>query len=101
MKKSQISIYIVFGTSILILAALLFLYLSENNSDFLVKEKESMFTQSYIKADIDGFITSCVEFSIKESIQDTGIREETVSEYKKLVSKEIKLKLQLLEKCFL
>ncbi len=64
--------------------------ISSNKTDILEQESELFFTQLNIRTDVSNLIDSCVEYSVEDSIEVTGIRQETISQYKNLVSSRTK-----------
>ncbi len=90
MKKSQISLFVFTGI-ILIIFIVFFIYaFSKGNNSFYLGENKRVVTLSDVKIDISSYIHSCIKDAASEALQDTGIREETVNEYKRLVTSKIK-----------
>lgn len=86
MKKSQISIFFIIGILIIVILGFLLFGISEQGRSFLNKEKDDVITQPIVRADVGSFISSCIEYSVSDSISKTGIREETLETYKTEVS---------------
>lgn len=59
-----------------------------NYQDFESKQEKTI-TDSFMKADVEKMIRSCIEYSVKDSLSETGIKKDTLNEYNELVRSEI------------
>lgn len=89
MKKSQTSLFIVIGFTILILTSLIVLNMNKGKENILQEENEKVFSQVRTRRDLDTYVGSCVEDSVEKYVEDTGIREDTKEQYENLVTSGI------------
>ncbi len=90
MRKSQSSLFIVIGLTVLILSSIFMVKSTQKNQVDLESQNYEVRSNLMMKKDINENINFCVEISVETSIEETGIREETLNDYKKLVASEIK-----------
>jgi hypothetical protein len=89
MNKSQISVFFILGIVFTILLGIVTFYLSQNSQVFYKEEVKKTYHFSDVGTDVRDYINLCIKDSATESIQETGIREDTKEKYVSLVKNKI------------
>ncbi len=89
MKKAQSSLFVLIGLAVLILVSIFFVSLSGRKQvNFEAKNYDGL-TELRMREDISENINFCIENSVRTTMQDTGIRQETLVEYESLTTTRI------------
>ena len=88
MKRSQATVFIVIGILIVIVVAFFVISSTKNNESLADKESEYL-SLSNTRIDVESYVLSCMEYAVKDVIEKTGIRDETLEDYKNLVIDDV------------
>ncbi len=89
MKKSQTTLFFLFGIVLIIILFGILLTNLKKEESFLQNQNKRIINLKDTRADFSKYIDFCIKDSAEQSIQDTGIRQETIEQYKTLVISRI------------
>ncbi len=89
MRKAQVSIFVILGLVLLLIMSVYMFYVSRNSIRSYEEDTDKVTTLSDVNIDSRNYINSCIKDSVQETIDDTGIREENINQYKTIVTEKI------------
>ena len=85
-NKGQISVFVIIGIIIVIIIGFFALSNIKTQQQDLELESQNALSFSEIRVNLEAYIKSCIRDFVEKNMEDTGIREDTLTEYENLVS---------------
>jgi hypothetical protein len=90
MKRANVTHYFIIGIVIIIAVSFSFYTFARNNQSNYENELEKGILFTNLRVDFKDYVHTCIIDSATSTLDDTGLREETLQEYEELASKKIK-----------
>lgn len=84
------TLYVILGVVIVLLIGLMLNFLSNKSKYSISEDSKNFYSITEVRTVINTYINLCIKNSVERSIEDTGIRLETIDDYKAIVNKNIK-----------
>jgi hypothetical protein len=91
MKTANVTHYFIIGILIIITISFSLYTLAQNNESKYSQELEKSVQFTNLRVDFKDYIETCIKESVKIGLDDTGIRQDTINEYQKITSDNIKI----------